>query len=131
MTASADRPLRILLVEDDPDIRTVAALALERIGGFEVETCDDGRTALERAEVLAPDLVLLDLMMPGLDGTEVLRRLREHRGLGTTPVVMLTASSSSAEIDRLRALGATDVIVKPFDPLTLADAVRSAWRSGR
>jgi two-component system, OmpR family, response regulator len=123
---------RILLVEDDGDIRAVAALALERVGGFEVETCASGAAALEAIGRCRPDLVLLDVMMPEMDGPGVLKRLHSGSVGRDLPVIMLTAKVHPLETARLRDLGAVDVIHKPFDPMALPAAVRAIWqRLGR
>lgn len=127
MARASSRPLRVLLVDDDPDIRAVARLALERLGGFEVEDVGEGEMAIERAAAAAPDLVVLDVMLPGLGGAAVLERLR---GL-PAPVVMLTARADPAEHRRLRQLGAAEVIVKPFDPIALPGQVREVWERSR
>ena len=120
---------RILFVEDDPDIQVVATLALESLGGFSVTSCGSGSEALSRFPELAPDLVLLDVMMPGIDGPGTLEALRRLPEAATVPVVFMTARAQAHETARYRELGAVDVITKPFDPLTLADTVRSIWRS--
>lgn len=120
---------RILMVEDDPDIQQVARLALEAVGGFVVEACDSGFEALRKAPDFAPDLILLDVMMPQMDGPETLEKLRRKPEMGTVPVVFMTARVQRHEIDQYKALGAIDVISKPFDPMTLADTVRSIWEA--
>ncbi|MDF2232380.1 response regulator [Albimonas sp. CAU 1670] len=119
---------RIACVEDEPDLRRICELTLVRLGGFEVQVFPDGPTALARLEGFAPDLVLLDVMMPGLDGPAVLARLQATPALAAIPVVFMTAKAQAAEVARFRALGACDVIVKPFDPLCLPDRVRGIWR---
>lgn len=119
---------RILYVEDEPDIQTVARLALEMIGGFTVAICSSGAEALERVGEFAPDLVLLDVMMPGMDGPTVLARLRELPGTAATPVVFMTAKIQPQEVAEYRALGAVEVIGKPFDPIALPEQVREIWR---
>jgi two-component system, OmpR family, response regulator len=118
---------RVLFVEDDPDIRTVARMALEVVGGFTVLGCGSGAEALERAEAFAPDLILLDVLMPGMDGLETLRSLRLLPAAAAVPVVFMTAKVQAQEISEYRAAGAVDVIAKPFDPMTLPSTVRSIW----
>ena len=119
---------RVLFVEDDPDIQTVARIALEAVGGFTVLGCGSGAEALERVEAFAPDLILLDVMMPGMDGLETLRSLRLLPGAATVPVVFMTAKVQAQEVSGYREAGAVDVIAKPFDPMTLPATVRSIWR---
>lgn len=118
---------RILYVEDDPDIQTVAALALEVVGGFSVKVCSSGEQALEEAVPYAPDMILLDVMMPGMDGPSTLAALRKLPSLEKVPVAFMTAKVQPHEVDQLIALGAESVIAKPFDPMTLANKVRTLW----
>ena len=127
-TASA--PLRrILLVEDDPDIQLVARMALEDVGGFEVELCGSGSEALKRGPAFRPHLVLLDAMMPDLDGMATLRALRGVPELARVPVVFLTAKAQTTDIAAYFEAGALDVIKKPFDPLTLHQTIQEIWAS--
>jgi CheY-like chemotaxis protein len=119
---------RILFVEDDPDIQVVATLALESLGGFSVISCDSGAEALSRFGEVSPDLVLLDVMMPGMDGPATLEALRQLPS-GGVPVVFMTARVQAHEIARYRKMGAVDVIAKPFDPMSLAETVQTIWRS--
>jgi two-component system, OmpR family, response regulator len=118
---------RILFVEDDPDIQTVARIALETLGGFTVLTCSSGENALAEVGGFAPDLVLLDVMMPGMDGPGTLRALRELPAGREIPVVFMTAKVQTQEVARYLELGAEEVIAKPFDPMTLAQRVGAIW----
>lgn len=122
---------RILMVEDEPDIQTVARLALETVGGFTVAACDSGEQAVASAPAFAPDLILLDVMMPGMDGPSTLAALRRIPELAQVPVVFMTAKVQPQEVESFMALGAAAVIAKPFDPMTLADQVRAIWDRGR
>ena len=119
---------KILYVEDEPDIVTIAELALVTLGGFELRSCASGTEALAAVPQFKPDLVLLDVMMPGMDGVATLGALRADPSTSFVPVVFMTARSQPAEIARYRSLGALDVITKPFDPLVLADQVRAIWQ---
>ena len=121
-----DELSRILLVEDDRDIQIVARLALADLAGFELEICSSGQEALEKAPEFAPDLILLDVMMPELDGPSTLRELRRQSTLGKTPVIFMTAKAQPEEVAAYLRMGALDVI-KPFDPMALGDQVRSIW----
>jgi CheY-like chemotaxis protein len=126
----SSQPLRrILFVEDDPDIQVVATLALESLGGFAVLACGSGVEALSRFADFAPDLVLLDVMMPGIDGPATLEALRRLPSGGSVPVVFMTARVQAHEILQYRAMGAAEVIAKPFDPMTLAETVQILWQS--
>ncbi|SDI21207.1 Response regulator receiver domain-containing protein [Pseudomonas benzenivorans] len=118
---------RILHVEDDPSIQAVARVALEAVGGFTVLSCASGQEALERIQGFAPDFILLDVMMPGMDGPQTLEKLGERLDLRQIPVVFMTAKVQPAEIEHYRSLGARDVIIKPFDPMQLAAQVRQIW----
>lgn len=114
---------KILYVEDDPDIRAIAELALQDVGGFNAALCSSGQQALEVASEFEPDLILLDVMMPEMDGPETMRRLRALDATRATPVIFMTARIQSTEIQEYLALGAIGVIPKPFDPMTLADDI--------
>lgn len=118
---------KILLVEDDPDIRTVAQLSLEALGGFELRIAASGQEALEVAPGFAPDLFILDVMMPGLDGPGTLAGFRKMPALSATPVIFMTAKVQPQEVAHLKSLGALEIISKPFDPMTLPDQVRALW----
>lgn len=122
------KPLsRILLVEDEQDIRTVAQLSLTALGGFTVECCGSGAEALARIPVFQPDLVLLDVMMPGMDGPSTLGRLRADSATAHIPVVFMTARVQPQEVVAYRAIGALDVVAKPFDPMALPQQLRDIW----
>ena len=120
---------RILYVEDEPDIQAIARIALEAVGGFVVKTCSSGAQALAEAEDFKPDLILLDVMMPGMDGPATLKALRQQAALAGVPVVFITAKVQSSEVEGYKALGAVDVIAKPFDPMRLASQVSTIWAS--
>ncbi|HEY7511402.1 MAG TPA: response regulator [Vicinamibacteria bacterium] len=120
---------RILLVEDDPDIQTVTSLALRGFGGFDVCICGSAQQAVESATEFRPDLILLDVMMPGMDGVEALLALRETPVTAEVPVVFLTARVQPHEVQRYRELGSLAVIPKPFEPTTLADTIRGIWEA--
>ena len=116
--------LRTLYVEDEADIREVAEFALDG-EGFELTLCACGPDALARAPQLELDLILLDVMMPGMDGPTTLRRLRELPHLARTPVIFMTAKVQAHEVAQFKAMGAVDVIAKPFDPMQLGEQIRT------
>ena len=116
---------RILYIDDEADIREVAEMALELDPGFEVRTCASGREGLAAAREWQPGLILLDVMMPELDGPGVLEILRQDAATTAIPVVFITARTQAHEVARLRELGARGVIAKPFDAMTLARQVRT------
>ncbi len=115
---------KILFVEDDEDIRAIAMIALESVGEFVVMQCPGGDEAVQKAEGFAPDLLLLDAMMPGMSGIETLGALRNIPGLADTPAVFMTAKAREAEKNEFFDAGAIGVITKPFDPMTLGDQIR-------
>ena len=117
--------MKVLIVDDEPDIRRIAKLGLSRVGGMEVVEAANGAEALVRAKADKPDAVLLDVMMPGLDGPSTLARLREDPATSGIPVVFLTAKAIAVELERLKVLGAAGVLTKPFDPMTLARELRA------
>ncbi|HQS56870.1 MAG: hypothetical protein B7Y56_02130 [Gallionellales bacterium 35-53-114] len=120
---------RILYVEDEADIQAVAKLALELVGGFTVKICSSGEEAVKEAAAFAPDMVLLDVMMPGMDGPSTLAALRKLPSLANVPFAFMTAKVQPQEVAHYKSLGARDVIAKPFDPMTLSDKVRAIWQA--
>lgn len=119
---------RIMHVEDDPSIQQVAKIALEAVGGFTVHTCSSGQQALDDYPAFAPQLILMDVMMPGMDGPTTLQQLQQKYDLSGIPTVFMTAKVQSNEVSSYKALGAADVVVKPFDPMTLSEQIRQIWR---
>ena len=113
----------ILFVDDDEDIRTIAHLSLTAVGGWQVRLATSGLQAIELAVQDPPDLVILDMMMPGMDGLATLQRLRGDARTSSIPVIFLTAKVQKTEVDRYRAVGA-GLIAKPFDPMRLPDEIR-------
>ena len=122
---------RILYVEDEPDIRQIAQVALETVGHFSLKVCASGEEAVHALQEFQPDLILLDVMMPGMDGPTTLGRLRELPESFDVPAIFMTAKVQPDEIAQLKRIGALDVIAKPFDPMTLAHTVRTIWSSHR
>lgn len=118
---------RICCVEDDFDIRTILELSLSDIGGYQVQLFEDGPSALEGLPETRPQMIMLDMMMPGMNGLEVLGALRKSEQFATTPVVFMTAKAQSHELDTYIGAGAQSVIVKPFDPMILPEQVREIW----
>ena len=114
----------ILYVEDDSDIRTIGVMALQAVGGFSVVACASGQEALAAAPLAHADLILMDVMMPGMDGHQTLKALRALPATATTPAIFMTAKVQAAEIEQHIAQGALDVIAKPFDPMTLSQHIQ-------
>jgi CheY-like chemotaxis protein len=119
---------RILYVEDEPDIREVVQLSLALDPDLTVKSCDDGPAALAQADQWKPDVILMDAVMPGMDGPELLKALRAATHTAQIPVVFMTARAQRDEVEHLLALGAAGVIAKPFDPLRLAASLRACLR---
>ena len=119
---------RILIVDDEDDIREVAQVSLELVGQYEVLTASSGRDGVARARTAQPDAILLDVMMPDLDGPGTLAQLRADPATRDIPVVFLTAKTQQAERARLAELGAAGILVKPFDPLKLPAEIASTLR---
>ena len=118
---------KILYVEDEPDIQMIARVALENVGGFELLVCSSGAEAVEKAAAFAPDMFLLDVMMPGMDGPTTLAELRKIPQLANTPVMFMTAKVQPQEVEFLKSLNVAEVIAKPFDPMGLANNIRESW----
>jgi len=116
---------RLLHVEDEPDIREVVEMSLALDPGVELKSCASGADALVAAADWKPDVILMDVMMPVMDGAETLSQLRENAHTAKIPVVFMTARAQAREVEHFLSLGAAGVIPKPFDPMTLAAAVRA------
>ena len=124
MTFESMRAL-VLVADDDPDILALVRFRLER-DGYEVLSALDGETALDLALARTPDLALLDMMMPRLDGYEVTRRLRKHEPTTTIPIILLTARVQEPDVERGFQAGADDYVTKPFSPQMLVRRVQAA-----
>jgi two-component system OmpR family response regulator len=122
------RPLqRVCYVEDDEDIRKIVRMSLERIGKLTVEVVGDPMVAIEAMKAFRPELVMLDWMMPGMDGPTLYRKMHEVPEVRDIPVVFITAKASEKEMNELRALGAAGTISKPFSPKDLPGQLREIW----
>ena len=119
---------RILIVDDEPDIREVAQFSLELVGHYEVITARSARDGLSAAREQQPDAILLDVMMPDMDGPSALAQLLEDPRTRDIPVLFLTAKTQASERSQLAQLGAAGVLTKPFDPMTLPGEVASVLR---
>jgi CheY-like chemotaxis protein len=115
---------RILVVDDEDDIRAIGQISLSHVGGWQVLLAANGEEALRIAAAERPDAILLDVMMPGLDGPSVLARLRADPATAAIPVVFLTAKVHRGELGHYIALGAVGAIAKPFDPMKLPEEIR-------
>ena len=120
---------RICYVEDDEDIQRIVRMSLERVGKMTVEVVSDPMVAIERMIAFKPELVMLDWMMPGMDGPTLFRKMRDIPETRELPVVFITAKASQREQDELRTLGAAGTILKPFSPKDLPEQLRAIWRA--
>jgi two-component system, OmpR family, response regulator len=119
----------VLYVDDDADIREIVQMSLTLDGDLSVNLCEGGERALARMREERPDLVMLDVMMPGMDGPAILARMRADEGLRSIPVIFMTAKTNSPEVERFREMSAIGVIAKPFDPMALGRQVKALWKS--
>ncbi len=120
----------VLLVEDDEDIRKVAQISLQFRGGWRVSLASDGEEGLRKAAQERPDLILLDCMMPKLDGYEMCRQLKQDPELRHIPVIFLTAKAQDSEVQKGLSLGAVGYLIKPFNPMSLAAEIRQILETG-
>ncbi len=119
--------VKVMLVEDDPDIAVLAQIAIEEFGGLQFVHHSSGSEAVRSIEADPPDLLLLDYRMPEMNGAEVMSAVRATQAGRNLPIVFMTASLMPRHVERLRDLGALDVLAKPFDPLTLAERLKAIW----
>jgi two-component system, OmpR family, response regulator len=132
---SKDRlmPMKVLIIEDEEDIRRIAAVSLSKVGGMSVAEAGSGPEGLQKARSEMPDVILLDVMMPLIDGPATLQALKSDPATASIPIIFLTAKAMEDELGRLKELGAAGVLVKPFDPLLLpnqVNALLSAFNKG-
>jgi len=118
--------INLLHVEDDADIREIAMMALGISGEFAIIQCESGDEALSEVENSTPDIILLDMMMPGMTGLQTLQHMRKMPHLAEVPAIFMTARTQQSDMDELRALGNVEVITKPFDPMTLSEQIKDA-----
>lgn len=122
---------RILYVEDDADIREIVRMSLEMVGKYQVAACGSAADALRVVDDFDPDLLLLDVMMPGMDGPATLEHLRAHEAAANAPAIFLTANVQACDMAQYEGMGVVDVIVKPFDPMRLPAQIAETWRQYR
>ena len=118
---------KILCVEDEADIQAVAKVALETVGQFQVQMCSSGQEALSTLPGFEPQLVLLDVMMPGMDGPTTYQEIRKLNGYSDVPIIFMTAKVMESDREQYIALGAAGIIAKPFDPMALSEQIRQIW----
>lgn len=123
--------IRILHVDDEPDIRELVDMSLALNSDFQVRACSSGAEAVKTAAEWSPYLILLDVMMPGMDGPTTLTTLRKNQKTAEIPVVFMTARAQAREVEEFIAMGAQGVISKPFDPMTLATEVQGHLQAAK
>ena len=118
---------KILYVEDDPNVQAVVKVSLVSIGKFTIKACWNGKEALESIEEFQPDLILSDVMMPEMDGVTMIKILKSDSRYSHIPVVFISARAQKHEVEEYMVHGATHVLTKPFDPITLPNELKSVW----
>jgi CheY-like chemotaxis protein len=117
--------MKVLIIDDEEDTRSIASMSLSILGGLEVVEAESGQDGITKAEMEQPDVILLDMMMPIMDGSQTLVALGENEKTKNIPVIFLTAKAMTSEIEKLKRMGAVGVLTKPFDPTILANQVRA------
>lgn len=120
---------KIIYAEDEPDLQTVVEMTVQAMSDFEMKICDNGKILLECVEEYSPDLIMLDVMMPELDGPSTFNKLKEMEKLKNVPVIFMTAKAQVHEVEHFKSLGAIGVITKPFDPMTLCEEIQNIWNA--
>lgn len=118
--------MKVLIIDDEEDVRRIAYLSLVNVGQMEVEQASSGAEGIEKAASFQPDAILLDVMMPAMDGPSTLAQLKEARETASIPVIFVTARAMHAEVETFKQLGATAVLTKPFNALTLPEDLKKA-----
>jgi len=120
---------KILYAEDEPDVQTVVELTIEAMSNFQLKICGNGKILLECVDEYNPDLILLDVMMPEMDGPTTFKNLRLNEKTKDIPVIFMTAKAQIHEVDIFKEMGALGVITKPFDPMDLCNQIQEIWES--
>lgn len=119
---------KILYAEDEPDVQVVVELTIQTMSNYEIKVCDNGKKLIECVEDYNPDLILLDVMMPEMDGPTTLKNLKENEATKNIPVAFMTAKAQVHEIENFQKEGIIGVITKPFDPFQLCSDIEALWR---
>jgi CheY-like chemotaxis protein len=117
--------MKVLIIDDEEDTRSIASMSLSILGGLDVVEAESGQDGISKAEEEQPDVILLDMMMPIMDGSQTLVALGENAKTKNIPVIFLTAKAMSSEIEKLKRMGAVGVLTKPFDPTILASQIKA------
>ena len=119
----------VLCIDDEPNILELIKLCLETVGGLNVTCCSNAAEGIIKANEMRPDFILIDMMMPEMDGAMTLKELRKNTDFDNTPIVFMTARIQKAEVDEYLKLGVTAVLAKPFDPMKISDEVKTIWET--
>lgn len=120
---------KILYAEDEPDVQTVVELTIQSMSNYQIKICDNGKKLLECVNDYNPDLILLDVMMPEMDGPTTFKNLQANEETKNIPVIFMTAKAQVHEVETFKETGALGVITKPFDPINLCDEIQTIWNS--
>lgn len=118
---------KILYAEDEPDLQTVVEMTINAMSNYEIKICDNGKKLLESVEAYNPDLILLDVMMPEMDGPTTFKNLQANEKTKNIPVVFMTAKAQVHEIETFKETGVLGIITKPFDPVNLCSDIEKIW----
>lgn len=118
---------KILYAEDEPDVQTVVELTVQTMSDYEIQICNNGKEILSLVDEYKPDLIMLDVMMPEMDGPTTFRNLQANEKTKDIPVVFITAKAQVHEVEAFKETGALGVIIKPFDPITLCSQIKKIW----
>lgn len=119
---------KILYAEDEPDVQTVVELTIQSLSTYEIKICNNGKVLLDEVEGYNPDLILLDVMMPEMDGPTTFKNLQANEKTKNIPVIFMTAKAQAHEVQTFEQTGAIGVIVKPFDPMQLCSELETLWK---
>lgn len=119
---------RILYAEDEPDVQTVVEITIQTMSNYEIKVCSNGKLLLDCVEEYNPDLILLDVMMPEMDGPTTFKHLKQDEKTKNIPVIFMTAKAQTHEVETFKQSGAIGIVTKPFDPLILCTEIEKIWR---
>lgn len=122
---------KILYAEDEPDVQTVVEMTIQTMSNYQIKICENGKKLLESIDEYFPDLILLDVMMPEMDGPTTFKYLQENENTKKIPVIFMTAKAQVHEIEKFKEIGVVGIITKPFDPLTLCDEIQEIWNNNK
>lgn len=124
----SNKPLtKLIIIDDDPDILLIAKYSLEEVKGISIKYCDSGQQGIQEALVFQPDLILVDVMMPNMDGIAFVQALRLIPSLAKISVAFLTAKIQKEDLEKYNAIGIKELITKPFDPITFPETIQNLW----